>query len=65
MGEMSSRKRAAQIRRQVLRNLNALFGAKMTSEHLKTMEELRAKVKSGEITVKQAHEIWAEKYGER
>jgi hypothetical protein len=40
------------------------LGPKMTEEQLSFQDELRAKVKRGEVTVEKAHEIWREKYPE-
>ena len=48
-----------------MRELNKLtkkmFGHKITEKEQQLLLELRAKVKSGEITVKKAQKIWKER----
>jgi len=41
----------------------AMMGPPMTREQLEELEQLRSQVKTGKITVTEAHEIWNEKYG--
>jgi hypothetical protein len=53
---------------KAIRELNQLarkiVGPKMTEEQLRFQDELRAKVRRGEITVEEGHEIWEKKYPE-
>jgi len=48
-----------------IRELNHLYrrirGKPMTKSQRKLLEELRARVKSGEITVAEGHKIWDKK----
>jgi len=40
-----------------------IIGKPMTSKEQKRVEELRAEVKSGKITVQEAHAIWDKEMG--